>query len=83
VQRVGRQAGLSMPAQRCRAVAALLPCIGFPALAQPVVAQLQTIELVEARPLPGPDLPRDRAPSNVQTATGDDIDRLHAPDLAN
>ena len=47
----------------------------------PIVA-LATVTIVGLAPLPGLEVPRDQIPANVQTATGADLDRLHALDLS-
>ena len=49
------------------------------ALAQPAP---QTVEVIAPAPLPGLDVPRDRVPAPVQTATGAAIERSHATELA-
>ncbi|SCK11653.1 Outer membrane receptor proteins, mostly Fe transport [Variovorax sp. HW608] len=46
-------------------------------------AELSTVVVVAPTPLPGLDVPRDHVPSNVQTATDADLERLHSPDLTN
>ena len=43
---------------------------------------LQPVEVVGTTPLPGLDVPKDRVPANVQTATGAEIERSHATDLS-
>lgn len=67
------------------AIAGLMLCQSTGAVAQEAAAsgELATIEVVAPTPLPGLDVPRDDLPSNVQTATGADLERLHAPDLTN
>ncbi|MDL9997842.1 TonB-dependent receptor [Variovorax sp. J22P240] len=76
------------------AAAALLLCHGLAAHAQveparesPPAAQgvpdLPTINVIAVTPLPGLDVPRDQIPSNVQTATGADMERFHSLDLSN
>jgi len=80
------------PARRLAPVGAavLLLCQAWPAQAQAQdpnatapagTPTLPTVEVIEAAPLPGLDLPRDQIPGNVQTATGADMDRLNALDL--
>jgi outer membrane receptor protein involved in Fe transport len=64
------------------AAAAVLACQALTAPAQERVGELSTIEVVGTTPLPGIGLPKDQVPANVQTATGADIDRLHALDVA-
>jgi len=64
------------------AAAAVLACHALTAPAQERVGELSTIEVVGTTPLPGIGLPKDQVPANVQTATGADIDRLHALDVA-
>ncbi|SCK56704.1 Outer membrane receptor proteins, mostly Fe transport [Variovorax sp. HW608] len=44
--------------------------------------ELPTVTVVAPTPLPGLDVPKDQVPANVQSATGEDIDRAHALDLA-
>jgi len=46
------------------------------------VAELATVTVIGAAPLPGLDVPRDQIPANVQTATDVDLERLHALDLS-
>lgn len=71
------------------ATAALLLCHALAARAQAPAAppaaggELPAIQVIEAAPLPGLDLPRDQIPGNVQTGTADDMERMHAPDLTN
>lgn len=67
------------------AAVSLLLCNWTGAAAQEAAEshELPTIEVVAPTPLPGLDVPRDAVPSNVQTATGADLERLHAPDLTN
>lgn len=60
------------------AAAHLLLATG-PALAQPAP---QRVDVVATTPLPGLDVPKDRVPANVQTASGAEIERSHAADLA-
>lgn len=64
------------------AAAAVLACHALTAPAQEGVGELAAIEVVGTTPLPGIGLPKDQVPANVQTATGADIDRLHALDVA-
>jgi len=42
----------------------------------------QRVEVVGITPVPGLDLPKDRVPSNVQTARAAEIERSHAVELA-
>ena len=42
----------------------------------------QQVEVVGTTPLPGLNVPKDRVPANVQTATGAEIERSHATDLS-
>ncbi|WP_083745637.1 TonB-dependent receptor [Variovorax sp. KK3] len=67
------------------AAASLMFCQSTAALAQDAGAprELPAVDVVATAPLPGFDVPRDQVPSNVQTATGADLDDLHAPDLTN
>jgi len=67
------------------AAASLLLCQSTRAVAQEsdAPAELATIVVVAPTPLPGLDVPRDQMPSNVQTATDADLERLHSPDLTN
>ncbi|WP_213954828.1 MULTISPECIES: TonB-dependent receptor [unclassified Variovorax] len=68
------------------AAASLLLCHSMQAAAQDAAApppMLPTITVVTPTPLPGIDVPRDNIPSNVQTSTGADMERIHAPDLSN
>lgn len=67
------------------ATAALLLCHAPGARAQAPASpvELPAIQVIEAAPLPGLDLPRDQVPGNVQTATDADMERMHAPDLTN
>ncbi|HYP85430.1 TonB-dependent receptor [Variovorax sp.] len=72
------------------AAAALLLCHMLAARAQApeppppaAVSELPTVQVIEAAPLPGLELPRDQVPGNVQTATDADMERMHAPDLTN
>lgn len=57
-----------------------------PAAAQPPTAQqptfATTVTVIEAAPLPGVDLPLEKIPAPVQTATGADLDRVGALDLS-
>ncbi len=64
--------------------ALLVLCHAAPAAAQsaPPVAQLPPVAVISVSPLPGLNLPKDQVPANVQTATGADLDRRHALDLA-
>ncbi len=55
---------------------------GEPAQAVQATPTLPTINVIAVTPLPGIDVPRDQVPSNVQTATDADMDRLHALDLS-
>jgi len=43
---------------------------------------LDRVEVIGVAPLPGLGVPKDRVPSNVQTATGADLERSNAADLA-
>ena len=52
-----------------------------PASVTPTV-ELATVTVVGLAPLPGLEVPRDQIPANVQTATGADLDRIPALDLA-
>ncbi|MEJ8850699.1 TonB-dependent receptor [Variovorax rhizosphaerae] len=67
------------------AAASLLLCQSMNATAQDASAprELPTVTVVSPTPLPGLDVPRDQVPSNVQTGTGADMERLHSPDLSN
>src|SRR5262245_15488611 len=67
------------------AVANLLLCHPTRAVAEEADAppELPTVQVVAPTPLPGLDVPRDQMPSNVQTATDADLERLHSPDLTN
>jgi len=47
------------------------------------VAELETVTVIGAAPLPGLDVPKNRIPANVQNASGEDIERSQAPDLSN
>ena len=47
-----------------------------------LAAQAAKVDVVEAAPLPGTDLPVDQIPAPVQTATARDIDRSGALDLS-
>src|SRR4051794_9732339 len=66
-----------------------LPLLLFAALAPTLVAAdepdgataLPTVSVVGATPLPGLDLPKDRVPAPVQTATGAEISRSGALSL--
>ena len=61
-----------------RAAAAAWLLAASAALAQTAPQQ---VEVVGTTPLPGLDVPKDRVPANVQTATGAEIERSHAIDL--
>jgi len=73
------------------AVAALLLCQLLAAQAQTAApptapaasTELPAIQVIEAAPLPGLDLPREQIPGNVQTGSAEDMERMHAPDLTN
>lgn len=76
------------------AAAALLLCHGLAAHAQDgpsedptravqAAAELPAVKVIAVTPLPGIDVPRDQVPSNVQTATDADMERLHSLDLSN
>lgn len=66
--------------------ALLLLCHTLAAQAQSAplarVGDLATVTVIGAAPLPGLDIPRDQIPANVQTATDEDLERLHALDLS-
>lgn len=66
------------------AIAACLLCHGLTVRAQSTVTavELPRVEVVSPSPLPGLGIPKDQVPANVQTATGADIERRHALDLA-
>lgn len=65
------------------AAASLLLCHSTGAKAQDAPRELPTVNVVGAAPLPGLDVARDQVPSNVQTATDADLERLHSTDLSN
>ncbi|SEB23466.1 TonB-dependent receptor [Variovorax sp. YR216] len=67
------------------AAASMLLCQSTQAVAEEAdgPAELATIVVIAPTPLPGIDVPRDYVPSNVQTATDADLERLHSPDLTN
>lgn len=76
------------------AAAVLLLCHGLtahaqvepaeePAAAARAVPDLPTINVIAVTPLPGMDVPIDQIPSNVQTATGAEMERYHSLDLSN
>ena len=75
------------------AAAVLLLCHGLAAHAQvesaadaPIVQavpDLPTVNVIAVTPLPGLDVPIDQIPSNVQTATGAEMERFHSLDLSN
>ena len=59
-------------------------CQSLSAAAQEVaVGQLPRVDVISVSPLPGLGVPKDQVPSNVQTATGADLERRHANDLSN
>lgn len=87
---VGSQAGLSLavklaPSMASLAAASLLLCQSTGAVAEEADAppELPTVVVVAPTPLPGLDVPLDAMPSNVQTATDADLERLHSLDLTN
>jgi outer membrane receptor protein involved in Fe transport len=61
------------------ALGAQLLLAGSAALAQTAT---QTVEVIAPAPLPGLDVPRDRVPAPVQTATAEAIARSHAIELS-
>lgn len=63
------------------AFAATLALAAAPA-AHALPVQLERVEVVGTSPLPGSDVPRDRIPANVQTASAADIERSQATDLS-
>ena len=67
------------------AAASLLLCQSTGVVAQEADAtrELPTVVVVAPTPLPGLDVPLDAIPSNVQTATDADLERLHSLDLTN
>ncbi len=77
--------GSALPGVAPIVAAVLMQCLGLPAHAQGVlaVAAVQApVEIIGTSPLPGLGLPKDLVPANVQTASGADIERSHALDLA-
>ncbi len=61
--------------------------LALPALAQPnspplPATEVQQVEVVSITPLPGLGVPKDRIAGNVQAASGEEIDRSRALDLA-
>ena len=77
-----------MPGSPHAPAAAWLLCHSLAAQAQAPAppatgGELPTIQVIEAAPLPGLNLPRDQIPGNVQTGTADEMERMHAPDLTN
>ena len=76
------------PSPVCAALLLLCPALVAHAQAQPPPAsgrpdaELAIVTVVGLAPLPGLEVPRDQIPANVQTATGADLDRLHALDLS-
>ena len=90
----GTASAVGLPSAPVAAAAFLLLCHGLAADAQgvpsgassppgPSAPELSVIDVIGVTPLPGLDVPRDQVPSNVQTATGADMDRFHSLDLTN
>ncbi|MDQ6628031.1 MAG: TonB-dependent receptor [Pseudomonadota bacterium] len=63
------------------ACAALVPALACADEPVPAPTMLAPVSVIGATPLPGLDLPRDRVPAPVQTATGADIARSGALSL--
>ena len=72
--------------RRSVALAALGALAALQGLLAPQAALAQTaaqqVDIIGTTPLPGLDLPKDRVPAHVQTATGSEIERSHAIDLS-
>ena len=68
-----------------RAATAWLVATFTPVLAQtteaPQPVPLTPVQVIGTTPLNGVGIPKDQVPSNVQTATGDDLDRSHAIEI--
>lgn len=45
------------------------------------VDELKTVEVISSTPLHGIELPQEQIPVNIQTATANDLDRVHSTDL--
>ena len=65
------------------AAAVFALCTSLAVQAQTAPVDLQRVEVIGVTPIKGLGVPKDRIPSNVQTATDADIERSHAIDLTN
>jgi outer membrane receptor protein involved in Fe transport len=65
------------------AAAVLLLCTSLAVQAQTAPVDLQRVEVIGVTPIKGLGVPKDRIPSNVQTATDADLEKSHAIDLTN